>query len=113
MLTSAKFAAVTTIVALALAGSTAAQQSPPTSESGRKIAARVAPAYPALARQLHLQGNVRIEAVVRPNGSVKSTKVLGGNPVLADAAQMAVVKWKFETAQEESTEVVQLTFVAQ
>lgn len=113
MMKFVKFAAVEAMVALTLAGATTAQQSGSASESGRKIATRVAPAYPPLARNLHLQGAVRIEAVVRPNGSVKSTKVLGGNPVLADAAQQAVGKWKFEPAQEETTEVVQLTFVAQ
>ena len=113
MLKFFKFAAVATIVPLLLPGSTAAQQANSTSESGRKIATRVAPSYPPLAKNLHLQGAVRIEAVVRPNGSVKSTKVLGGNPVLADAAQQAIGKWKFEPAPEETTEVVQLTFVAQ
>jgi outer membrane biosynthesis protein TonB len=62
---------------------------------------------------MHIQGIVKIEAVVRPNGSVKSTRVLGGNPVLVDAAADAVSKWKFETGQSETTEVVQLTFVPQ
>jgi TonB family protein len=113
MLKIAQFATGTAIVGMLLAGSTQAQQSVSTSESGRKIATRVAPAYPQLAKNLHLQGAVKVEAVVRPNGTVKSTKVLGGNPVLADAAQQAIVKWKFEPAQEETTEVVQLTFVAQ
>jgi TonB family protein len=81
--------------------------------SERKINTRVAPAYPELAKKMHLQGVVKIEAVVRPNGSVKSTRVLGGNPVLIDAASDAVSKWKFEPSQAETTEVVQLTFVPQ
>jgi TonB family protein len=62
---------------------------------------------------MHIHGTVRVEAIVRPNGSVKSTRVLGGNPVLVDAAQDAVTKWKFEPAQAESTEVVQLAFEGQ
>lgn len=78
--------------------------------SDRKVAARVAPVYPELAKKMHIHGNVKIEAIVRPNGSVKSTRVLGGNPVLVDAAQDAVGKWKFEPTQAETTEVVQLTF---
>ncbi len=53
---------------------------------------------------------VRVEAVVRPNGSVRSTRVLGGNPVLVEAAQEAVAKWKFEPAQAETTEILQLAF---
>jgi TonB family protein len=73
----------------------------------------VAPAYPELAKKMHIHGAVRVEAIVRPNGTVKSTRVLGGNPVLVDAAQDAVSKWKFEPGQSETTEVVQLAFEAQ
>lgn len=79
----------------------------------RKVAARVAPVYPDLAKKMHIHGAVRIEAIVKPNGSVKSTRVLGGNPVLVDAAVEAVNRWKFEAAQAETTEVVQINFDAQ
>jgi len=79
----------------------------------RKVTNRVAPVYPELAKKMHIHGLVRVEAIVRPNGSVKSTRILGGNPVLVDAAQDAVAKWKFEPVQGETTEVVQLAFEAQ
>ena len=59
---------------------------------------------------MHIRGIVRVEAVVKPNGAVKATRILGGNPVLIEAAKDAVTKWKFETAQSETTEVVQLSF---
>jgi TonB family protein len=59
---------------------------------------------------MHIHGVVRVEAVVKANGTVKSTRVLGGNPVLVDAAIEAVGKWKFEPGQNETTQVVQLTF---
>jgi outer membrane biosynthesis protein TonB len=36
--------------------------------------------------------------------------VLGGNPVLVEAAQDAVSKWKFEPSQSETTEIVQVGF---
>jgi TonB family protein len=62
---------------------------------------------------MHVHGVVRVEAVVRANGVVKSTRVVGGNPVLVDAALEAVGKWRFETAQTETTQVVQLAFEAQ
>lgn len=90
-----------------------AQPTPQNANGGRKVAARVAPTYPELAKRMHLQGVVKIEAVVRPNGSVKSTRVLGGNPVLTDAAVEAVNKWRFEAGPDETTEVVQLTFTPQ
>ncbi|HVN17515.1 MAG TPA: energy transducer TonB [Dongiaceae bacterium] len=77
------------------------------------MASRTAPVYPELARKMHIHGIVKVEAIVRPNGTVKSTRVLGGNPVLVEAAQDAVGKWKFEPAQSETTEIVQLAFEAQ
>lgn len=101
-------------VALAATASTwAAAQAPPAASTDRKVATRVAPTYPELAKRMHIRGVVRIEAIVRPNGAVKSTRVLGGNPVLVDAAQEAVGKWKFEPTQAETTELVQLTFDGQ
>jgi len=90
-----------------------AQNTPVSPNSDRKVASRVAPTYPDLAKKMHIRGMVKVEAVVRPNGSVKSTRVLGGNPVLVDAAADAVNKWKFEPAQSETTEVIQLAFEAQ
>lgn len=90
-----------------------AQNSLVSSSANRKISERVAPAYPDLAKKMHVHGIVKVEAVVRPNGSVKSTRILGGNPVLLEAAQDAVGKWKFEPAQNETTEVVQLSFEGQ
>ena len=100
-----------TIALVALTTSLATAQSPPASPAiERKVAARVAPNYPDLAKKMHIHGVVKVEAVVRANGSVKATRVLGGNPVLVDAAIDAVNKWKFEAAQNESTEVVQLSF---
>jgi TonB family protein len=105
---------ILTAVLAALSSNLAvAQNSTVASGSERKISSRVAAVYPELAKKMHIHGTVRVEAVVRPNGSVKSTRVLGGNPVLVDAAQDAVSKWKFEPGQAETTEVVQLVFEGQ
>jgi len=96
---------------LAMTGSTMrAQSAPSSSDSERKIVWRVAPKYPDLAKKMNIHGTVRVEAVVRPNGSVKSTRVLGGNPVLVNAAVEAVEKWRFASTQGDTTEVVQLVF---
>lgn len=100
------------VAMLSLAGLAAAQGSAPAA-SERKIASRVSPTYPELAKKMHIKGVVKVEAVVRPNGTVKSTRVLGGNPVLVDAALEAVGKWKFESAPGETTEIVQLSFESQ
>ena len=90
-----------------------AQNASTEAEPGRKVTSRIAPAYPELARKMRLQGIVKVEAVVRPNGAVKSTRVLGGHPVLVNAATDAVNKWKFEPGPNETTEVIELTFVPQ
>ena len=106
-----------TVVLVALTTSLATAQGSSTSPerpgSERKVASRVAPNYPDLAKKMHIHGAVRVEAVVRANGTVKSTRVLGGNPVLVDAALDAVNKWKFDSAQSETTEIVQLVFESQ
>ena len=103
-----------TIALLSCASLAIAQSAPPSSStSDRKVTYRVAPDYPELARRMNIHGVVKLEAVVRPNGTVKTTRVLGGNPVLVDAATTAVTKWKFQPGQAETTEVVQVSFEAE
>jgi TonB family protein len=91
--------------AIVLAGSGSAQ-----SASGRKVLQRVPPRYPELARRMHIEGVVKVQVVVGPNGAVKSTKVLGGSPVLVQSALEAVEKWKFEPSPVETTEMAAFTF---
>lgn len=100
-------------VAIILMTQLQAQSTPAPPESIRKVTARVAPTYPELAKKMHIKGTVRVEAIVRPNGLVRATRILGGNPVLIESASDAVKKWKFEPTQAETTEVVQLTFESQ
>jgi len=102
-----------TLFAAILVATALAAQSTPDQPAARKILSRVAPAYPEVARRMNIQGIVKIAAEVRANGSVKSTRVLGGSPLLAQAASDAVTKWKFAPAQDETTEVVQITFAPQ
>ncbi|HZQ93504.1 MAG TPA: energy transducer TonB [Candidatus Sulfotelmatobacter sp.] len=100
------------VILMVFIGSLCCAQTGPTS-SDRKVTSRVPAVYPELAKRMHIHGVVRIEAVVRPNGSVKTTRILGGNPVLVDSAMDAVAKWKFETAQSETTQTVQVMFDGQ
>jgi TonB family protein len=66
--------------------------------------------YPELARKLNIVGTVKVEIVVAPNGIVKDAKVVGGHPVLANAALEAVRKWRFEPTAMESSGVVDFKF---
>lgn len=97
-------------VAIIATAPLSAQTSTASTAAERKVTERVSPSYPELAQRMHIHGMVKIEATVRPNGTVRSTRVLGGSPVLVDAAGDAVKKWKFEPAQSETTQVVQVSF---
>jgi TonB family protein len=76
----------------------------------RKVKSKISPLYPEIARKMNLSGVVRLELVVAPNGTIKDTKVIGGNPILVNAAVDAVKKWRFEPASEESTIVKEFKF---
>ncbi|MDT8067209.1 MAG: energy transducer TonB [Terriglobia bacterium] len=74
----------------------------PAQAEDRKVKTQIEPVYPELAKSMHLTGTVRVEVTVNEQGTVKDTKVVGGNPVLADAAVKAVQKWKFEPGPQET-----------
>ena len=56
---------------------------------------RVVPGYPALARQVHLEGAVRLRAIIDREGRVSSLEVLSGHPLLAQVALDAVSRWRY------------------
>ena len=76
----------------------------------RRAKSKVQPAYPDLARKMNITGTVKVQVVVLPNGTVKDAKVVGGHPVLANAALEAVKKWRFEPSTVESSGVVDFKF---
>ena len=89
------------------------QQDSKDGELTRKAKTKVAPVYPDVARRMSVTGTVKLAVVVAPNGTVKSAKVIGGHPVLVNAAVDAMKRWKFETAPTESSGVVEFTFQPQ
>jgi TonB family protein len=91
----------------ALCGSALSQQS---SEVSRKVVRQTVPTYPEMARKMNLAGTVKVLAVVTPDGTVKKVEPVGGSPVLIQAAEDAVSKWKYAPAGAESREVVELHF---
>jgi len=52
--------------------------------------------YPEAARAAGTQGMVVLDAVIAPDGSVKSLRPLSGPDLLAQSATLAVRSWKFE-----------------
>jgi len=79
-------------------------------EGTRRAILKVKPAYPELARRTNVSGIVRLEVSVAPDGEVKQSKVLGGNPVLIQAAETAVRHWKFEADARQTVERVTFRF---
>ena len=57
---------------------------------------RVKPVYPAQAVQMHKQGTVLLSANINKNGSISDTKLIKGDPILAQAALAAVKQWKYK-----------------
>jgi TonB family protein len=78
----------------------------------RKVITRVAPEYPEALKRLFIGGTVRIQAVVAPNGTVESTQLLGGNPILGQSAMKAVKQWKYSHADSEDALEVTIVFSA-
>ena len=90
-----------------LAGSAPAQS---TSTDVRRVVRKTMPAYPEIAKRMNLVGTVKVLAIVAPDGTVKSVQPMGGSPVLIQAAEDAVNKWKFAPASAESKELIELHF---
>ncbi|HZC65487.1 MAG TPA: energy transducer TonB, partial [Candidatus Dormibacteraeota bacterium] len=106
---SRKLAFVLTVAGTFVAGSAAAQ-SATSADTGRKVKSKVTPVYPELARRLSVYGRVKLELVITPDGRVKSTRVVGGHPILVQACQDAVKDWKFVSAAEETMQMVECDF---
>lgn len=73
-----------------------------------RLIRRVEPFYPAQARLQRLQGSVVLDATIAQDGTVRSTKVVSGPPMLAQAAATAVTNWRYAAAtlNGKPTEVV-------
>jgi TonB family protein len=98
------------VVAVLSAGLFAWSSKAKAEDGARKAVEKVPAVYPQIAKANRIKGVVKLEIVVRENGSVKSAKVLGGSPLLIGSATDAVCQWKFEPASHETTEVVQVQF---
>jgi protein TonB len=57
--------------------------------------------YPAIAKQLKMEGTVELEATVTEEGAVSQVAIISGNPVLTKAGVEAVKRWKFTPFKED------------
>ncbi len=97
------------VIMVCVAALVLAVVSPAAAGEDRKVKTQVAPIYPDLAKTMHIQGTVKVEVTISSTGNVTNTKVVGGHPVLADAAVKAVQRWRFDSGPEE-TRVISFDF---
>jgi TonB family protein len=109
MICARQTCALLCLLAMAMPGVTAlrAQNTP----SLRKLVYKVAPKYPRELRQNSIGGVVRLSISISPNGSVGKISPIGGNPILVDAATVAVRQWKYVPADRPTTTEIQLDFI--
>jgi len=76
----------------------------------RRVLARVEPDYPETLKRLYIGGVVRVEAVVTAGGTVESTQLVGGNPILGQSAMKAIKQWKYVQGNAKEKLLVRLEF---
>lgn len=62
----------------------------------KRIVTKVGPVYPEAARKAGTAGLVVLDAIIRPDGSVKTLRPVSGPAPLVQSATQAVQLWKFE-----------------
>ncbi|HSY93649.1 MAG TPA: energy transducer TonB [Candidatus Binatus sp.] len=95
--------AVNSVYALSAMLSAVAQSAPvqtaastETPEAGVVLTKLEPPVYPPLARQARVTGDVKIQVLIRRDGSVASTQAVSGHPMLQQAALESAHKSQFE-----------------
>jgi protein TonB len=56
---------------------------------------RVEPSYPALAKQIHKEGQVELRAIIATDGTIQSLQVVSGDPLFLRSAEDAVTQWRY------------------
>jgi len=56
---------------------------------------RVEPLYPALARQIHREGQVELHAIISMDGTIQSLQVVSGDALFLQSATDAVRQWRY------------------
>jgi TonB family protein len=95
--------------AAALAQGTATRVSP--DEAAKHIAKAPRPAYPPLAEQARIQGNVILEVWIDETGKTRNIRLVRGHPMLATAAIDAVAKWTYQPFNVDGKPATVKTFV--
>jgi TonB family protein len=77
----------------------------------RRLLTRVDPEYPETLQQLQIGGTVRLILTISPKGNVESVRLVGGNPILAEAATKAARQWVYAPGPSRTSCEVSIPFV--
>jgi TonB family protein len=69
----------------------------------------VRPVYPELAKQAHIQGTVRLAALIDEDGIIEQLRLISGHPFLVKAAFDAVKQWRYRPATYRGVPVAVVT----
>ncbi|MDQ2777880.1 MAG: energy transducer TonB [Acidobacteriota bacterium] len=72
------------------------------SEDDVKVVKKIAPIYPAIARQMNVTGQVVVDLTVNADGDVEKADVIKGSPILGASAVDAAKRWKFAPIKTET-----------
>src|SRR5258707_3810097 len=78
--------------------------------NARKVVKKAPVQYPSILKSKGIGGVVRLKVFVKPDGAVRDTEVIGGNPILAESAQKSVMQWKFSPGSSETIMEVAMGF---
>jgi TonB family protein len=63
-----------------------------------RMLSSISPIYPALAKSQHIEGDVRVDALVGADGRVSTMKIVSGPTLLHQSAMDALHQWKYQPA---------------
>jgi len=69
-------------------------------------------AYPMILLSNHIGGTVRVKVTIASNGTVEDVELIGGNPILAEAAMAAVKKWVYAAGRSRTQAEISIPFDA-
>jgi len=78
----------------------------------RRLLTRIEPQYPETLKRLNIGGTVRLQVTISARGTVENIELLGGNPILAEAASAAVKRWVYTAGHGKTTTEVSIPFDA-
>ena len=79
-------------------------------QGSRKLILRVEPEYPVVLLSNHIGGTVRLRVTIASNGKVENVELLGGSPILGEAAMVAFGKWVYAPGPSRTQTEVSISF---